>query len=163
MLRRDTGWSCRVSRFFRTPAFPAGAGPDFVNAALELCSDAAPEEVLARLHDVEQAFGRLRTTRWAARPLDLDLIAAGDLVLPDEVTQGHWRTLSAEQQQTQSPDRLILPHPRVQDRAFVLVPLCDICPQWMHPVLGLTVTQMCENLPQSERDSVVPLPESACQ
>lgn len=162
-LRDGVGTSVRVSRFFRTPAFPAGSGPDYVNGAVELASSAAPEVLMAQLHSIEEAFGRARLTRWGARPLDLDLIAAGDVVLPDAVTQGHWRTLPLVRQSVESPDRLILPHPRVQDRAFVLVPLSDICPDWVHPILGMSVTQMCENLSQSDRDSVVPLAESACQ
>jgi 2-amino-4-hydroxy-6-hydroxymethyldihydropteridine diphosphokinase len=162
-LRQGPGALGRVSRFFRTPAFPAGAGPDFVNAALELSSDEAPEQLMARLHDIEQSFGRVRATRWGPRSLDLDLVAGDDLVLPDVATQAQWRALPAERQSIDIPDRLILPHPRVQDRAFVLVPLCDVAPQWMHPLLGLTVAQMCENLPQSDRDCVVALPESACQ
>ena len=52
------------------------------------------------------------------------------------------------------PDRLILPHPRLQDRAFVLVPLADVTPDWCHPVLGLTVAEMLAALPQADRDAV---------
>ncbi|MCA3440866.1 MAG: 2-amino-4-hydroxy-6-hydroxymethyldihydropteridine diphosphokinase, partial [Rhodobacter sp.] len=56
-----------------------------------------------------------------------------------------------------APDRLVLPHPRLQDRAFVLVPLADIAPRWRHPVLGLTVSQMLKALPEADRRAVVPL------
>ena len=55
------------------------------------------------------------------------------------------------------PDQLILPHPRVQDRAFVLIPLADIAPDWCHPVLRRTVRQMVDDLPPEARKDVVAL------
>jgi 2-amino-4-hydroxy-6-hydroxymethyldihydropteridine diphosphokinase len=91
------------------------------------------------------------------RTLDIDLIAAGDMVLPDAETYSRWQGLAAEEQTRQTPDQLILPHPRLQDRAFVLVPLNDIAPHWQHPVLGLTVAQMLENLDENDVNAVVPL------
>ena len=66
-------------------------------------------------------------------------------------------TLAPKDQQLAAPDRLILPHPRMQDRAFVLVPLCDIAPDWRHPVLGKTAVQMAAELPLADRAAVVPL------
>ena len=94
---------------------------------------AGPEAVLARLHATEDAFARRRRARWGPRTLDLDLIAMGDTVLPDAATQARWRALDAAAQRSLAPDRLILPHPRMQERAFVLVPLADVAPGWRHP------------------------------
>lgn len=91
------------------------------------------------------------------RTLDLDLIALGDAVLPDAATQAQWRGLDPEAQRRLAPDRLILPHPRLQDRSFVLVPLADVAPDWRHPVLGLTVREMLAARPVAERSEVVPL------
>ena len=62
-----------------------------------------------------------------------------------------------EQQIDRTPDQLILPHPRVSDRAFVLVPLADIAPDWVHPVTGQTVLQMLEMLPAEDRAAVRPI------
>jgi 2-amino-4-hydroxy-6-hydroxymethyldihydropteridine diphosphokinase len=147
----------RVSRFFRTPCFPAGAGPDYVNAAALLESALPPAALLARLHQIENEHGRRRTQRWGMRTLDLDLLAVGQDVLPDAVTHESWRFLDPAAQASTTPDRLILPHPRIQDRAFVLVPLRDIAPDWVHPVLRLSVAQMCDALPDTAVAEVSPL------
>ncbi|WP_300071902.1 2-amino-4-hydroxy-6-hydroxymethyldihydropteridine diphosphokinase [uncultured Ruegeria sp.] len=146
-----------VSRFFATPCFPAGAGPDYVNAAALLSSNKAPADLLQILHEIELQFGRERIQRWGMRTLDLDLVAWGDTVLPDRNEFDHWLTLSPQDQRQQAPDQLILPHPRLQDRAFVLVPMADVAPDWRHPVLGRTVTEMIAKLPAEDVVSVTPL------
>lgn len=144
------------SPLYRTPCFPAGAGPDYVNAAaaVSVPDGMTPDQVLAALHRVEAAFGRVRSLRWGQRTLDIDLLAMADLVLPDAAEQARWRSLSAADQARLAPDRLILPHPRLQDRAFVLVPLADIAPDWVHPALGLSVRQMLAALSQQDRADV---------
>jgi 2-amino-4-hydroxy-6-hydroxymethyldihydropteridine diphosphokinase len=148
-----------VSRFYATPCFPAGAGPDYVNAAVAV--SVPPEDdftsILRRLHRVEAHFGRERQQRWGMRTLDIDLLAMGDSVLPDAETQDRWRKLPLEAQVMTTPDRLVLPHPRLQDRAFVLVPLADIAPDWIHPRTGLSVGEMLMLLPAADRDAVKPL------
>lgn len=146
-----------VSRYWRTPAFPPGSGPDFVNAAAVCRSKLAPSEILSRLHRIEDAAGRARDARWAPRVIDLDLLAVGDLVLPDLQHYNDWRCLPLGEQRIRTPDTLILPHPRLQDRAFVLVPLADIAPDWRHPVLHKTVTQMLAELPKSDLDQITPI------
>lgn len=146
------------SRFFTTPCFPAGAGPDYVNAAAVLRAPVGmgPGETLAVFHRIEADHGRARVSRWAGRTLDIDLLAWGESVLPDRATHDAWRVLPPERQAVETPDRLILPHPRLQDRAFVLVPLADVAPDWRHPTLDQSVQQMMEALPQTERDAVKP-------
>ena len=147
----------RPSRLYWTPCFPPGAGPDYVNAALAVQSALPPRDILALLHRIEADHRRERVERWGARTLDLDLIAVGETVLPDERTQAEWRELPAEAQRGAVPDRLILPHPRIQDRAFVLVPLAEVAPGWRHPLTGRTVAEMLAALPEEQVAEAVPV------
>jgi 2-amino-4-hydroxy-6-hydroxymethyldihydropteridine diphosphokinase len=149
------------SPFFQTACFPAGAGPDYVNAAAccEVAEGTDPATVLAALHDLEARYGRARSTRWAGRTLDIDLLAAEGRILPDAETQTRWRNLPPAEQAQLAPETLILPHPRLQDRGFVLVPLDHVAADWRHPILGLTVAQMRAALPPEALHDIQPLTE----
>lgn len=114
-----------VSRFYESPAWPDAADPPFVNAALAV-GDAPPApELMAALHGIEAAFGRRRERRNAPRSLDLDLLAYHQLTRAADADGG-----------------LVLPHPGLASRDFVLAPLFDIAPDWVHPVSGRTVREM---------------------
>jgi 2-amino-4-hydroxy-6-hydroxymethyldihydropteridine diphosphokinase len=119
-----------LSRWYRTAPVPASDQPDFVNAVAHLAVDGPdpldPADLLARLHRIEQEAGRTREVRNAARPLDLDIVAIGPLIRP-------------------APDP-ILPHPRAHLRGFVLFPLRDVAPGWVHPVWGVDVGTLIEGL-----------------
>jgi len=120
-----------VSRWYLTSPVPPSIQPDYVNAAaaLLLAPGAAiePAALLADLLAIETRCGRQRGEANAARTLDLDIIAIGDLVRSE-------------------PDP-VLPHPRAHERMFVLVPLIDVAPAWVHPVLGLTAAELLARLP----------------
>ena len=103
-----------VSRFYKTAPVPASDQPWYVNAVASVETDLPPEAVLEKLLEIEAAVGRERAERNAARIVDLDLLAYDNRVLDG--------------------DRLTLPHPRLPERAFVLLPLKDIAPDWVHPV-----------------------------
>jgi 2-amino-4-hydroxy-6-hydroxymethyldihydropteridine diphosphokinase len=153
----DESTVTRRSRWFRTPAFPVNSGPDFVNGAVALESGMAPEDLLAALHRIEALLGRERPARWAPRSCDIDMIAIGAKVLPDRETLERWMALDMGKAQSLVPPLLILPHPRMQERGFVLVPLADVAPDWCHPVTGLSVAEMVEALPAAERAAIRPL------
>ncbi len=142
------------SHWYSSKAFPAGSGPDYINGVVQISSDLDADAVLAALHRIEAEMGRMRGARWGARVCDLDLLVFGNRVCPDLAGFQRWFELPLAQQKTDMPERLILPHPRLQDRAFVLVPFMDIAPQWRHPVLGKTVVEMLDDLPQSDIDAV---------
>ena len=141
-----------ASAFYRTPAWPEGSGPDFLNGAAVVQSSKSPYAILQELHGVEKSLGRERKVRWGARTCDLDLIAAGGCVLPDVETVSDWIDHGPDPMRV--PDELLLPHPRLHERAFVLVPLCEIAPNWVHPVLRLTVAEMVARLPEWEVEAV---------
>jgi 2-amino-4-hydroxy-6-hydroxymethyldihydropteridine diphosphokinase len=124
-LARDGVNLVRVSRFYRTQAWPDPADPEFVNAVAQVTAALPPAALLARLHDIEAAFGRERSTKNAPRTLDLDLLDYDGRV---EV----------------GPP--VLPHPAIAERAFVLRPLAEIAPDWRHPVSGLTAGALLSRL-----------------
>lgn len=157
LIGRRIGPVVAQSRLWRTPAYPPGVGPDFVNAAAHVRTALPVGEALARLHAIEAEAGRERRQRWSARPLDLDLLAAGAQILPDAATQARWRDLSPEAQMREAPDTLILPHPRLQDRAFVLVPLAEVATGWRHPLTGDSVADMLARLPADEIAAISPV------
>lgn len=147
----------RRSRWYRSPAYPAGSGPDFINGAALIDTNLGPAEILAELHRVEEALGRERTTRWAPRVCDLDLLFSGNEISPDPVTLAEWVKIDLGKAQTVTPPHLILPHPRLHERAFVLFPLQEIAPDWVHPLLKKTVIEMASSLAASDTEALVPL------
>ncbi|MBB5515291.1 2-amino-4-hydroxy-6-hydroxymethyldihydropteridine diphosphokinase [Rubricella aquisinus] len=147
-----------VSAFYATPAYPAGSGPDFANAAARVKSSLAAADFLALLHQIEADAGRQRVKRWGPRVLDLDLLAEGARILPDRAVLTEWMGLTAEEAATLTPDMLLLPHPRLHERGFVLVPLADIAADWRHPVTGKTVTEMRDARPAAELAQIRAIP-----
>ena len=126
----------RRSRWFESAPIPLSDQPWFVNGVVVVETSLHPGDLLALLHEVERRFGRERREVNAARILDLDLIAYGDLV------------------RTDAPP--LLPHPRLHERAFVLLPLADVAPDWRHPADGRTPSEMIRALPSEQ--PIRPLP-----
>lgn len=116
----------RRSAWYRS--IPVGPPqPDYLNGCAVLEVSLSPEALLDRLLETETRFGRVRAERWGPRTLDLDLILFGDLRLDGA--------------------RLQIPHPRLRERAFVLVPLAEIAPDWIDPLTNRTVATLALQLP----------------
>ena len=110
--------------------------------------------MLQKLHEIEEKFDRQRVSRWSARTLDLDLLALEAQVLPSKEIFQEWYNLPLSEQREKIPSELIVPHPRIQEREFVLLPLLDIQPNWTHPILNKTVLQLCEELPEKIKKNI---------
>jgi 2-amino-4-hydroxy-6-hydroxymethyldihydropteridine diphosphokinase len=104
----------RRSRWYRSPAWPDPADPEFVNAVVEVETALGAGDLLRALLGIEEALGRVRGQKNAPRTLDIDLLDYQGAV-------------------EAAPD-LVLPHPRLHLRPFVLLPLAEIAPDWRHPV-----------------------------
>jgi 2-amino-4-hydroxy-6-hydroxymethyldihydropteridine diphosphokinase len=115
-----------VSSFYRSEAWPNPADPPFVNAVAEVKTRLMPGQLLRALLVIEKAFGRVRKRSNEPRTLDLDLVDYGGLVSDAE--------------------QLMLPHPRMHERAFVLRPLADIAPAWRHPDTGEPISVLLGNV-----------------
>lgn len=116
-----------ASRWYESAPMPPSGQPNYINGVVMLEGEALPEALLADLQRIEQAFGRVRGAINAARTLDLDIVAMDGII-------------------RDTPDP-ILPHPRMHLRAFVLAPLLDVAPDWIHPVLHQTARTLLAALP----------------
>ena len=140
----------KISNFYSTPAIPIGSGPTFINVVAKVQSNLNANELLNEFHLTETVFNRQRSKRWGSRTLDIDLLALEDQVFPSKAEFLKWFKLSKKDQTKYIPKNLILPHPRIQDRAFVLLPFKEIDENWVHPVLKKSITVMLSELDPKE-------------
>ena len=121
----------QTSNWYETAPVPVSDQPWYLNCVALASTRGDAAETLAALHRIEKRFGRVRAVRNGARVLDLDL-------------------LDFDGQRNQNPS-LMLPHPRMHQRAFVLLPLRELCPKWYHPVTGISIDDLIAELPSCQK------------
>lgn len=122
----------KKSRIWLTAPVPYDPDQDWYhNSVIEVETDLPAHDLLDLMLKIEEEFGRVRTIKNAPRLLDLDLIAYHDEIIKDD-------------------ERLIVPHPRIHERLFVLKPLEDVAKNWTHPVSGQNISDMLQNIPDDQ-------------
>ncbi|XGB42638.1 MAG: 2-amino-4-hydroxy-6-hydroxymethyldihydropteridine diphosphokinase [Nodosilinea sp. LVE1205-7] len=124
------------SSLYKTHPLGGPEQPDYLNACAIIKVEICPQQLLTILMGIEQEFSRVRTVRWGPRTLDLDILLYADMTI-DTAT-------------------LKIPHPRMVERAFVLVPLAEIAPDWVHPPSGQTIAALVEKLNPSGIEILAP-------
>jgi 2-amino-4-hydroxy-6-hydroxymethyldihydropteridine diphosphokinase len=122
ILAKKVGKITKLSAFYQTSAWGPVVQDDFINQVIELETMLSARELLAILLEVELEMGRKRKERWGPRSLDLDILFFGNEIISEE--------------------NLEVPHPRLAERKFVLIPLSEIAPSYVHPVFQKTIQQL---------------------
>ena len=120
-----------LSHWYESAPVPISDQPWYLNAVAEATTELDAASTLAALHQIERRFGRVRIERNAARVLDLDLLDFAGMV--------------------SDTSKLALPHPRLHERAFVLLPLGELCPDWVHPVSGIAIHDLIALIPADQQ------------
>ena len=121
----------RRSGWYESAPVPVSDQPWYVNGVIRVATDLSPQEALARLHGIEADLGRSRGELNAARSVDLDNLSGGKMILG-------------------GPTPPIVPHPRMATRAFVLLPLAEIAPDWRHPITDVPISELIRGLPRDQ-------------
>ena len=130
LIRQNISTNLSISNIYETEPWGNLNQAGFLNLILKIeISSFTPHEILEKIQKIENELGRIRVEKWGERCIDIDIIYLDDLILDDA--------------------QLVIPHPFMQERKFVLVPLADVASDWRHPVLQKTTLQMLQDCPDS--------------
>lgn len=136
LVESRIGEVTKVSSFYETAPWGVTDQPAFLNQVLEVETNQQPEDVLRHILEIEHELGRVRYERWGARVIDIDLLYFGEDV--------------------RDTARLTLPHPRLHERKFVLIPMLEIAPDFVHPFFLKTQTTLLSECPDTGEVVVLP-------
>ena len=136
ILKVDRHWLLAKSSLYKTQPIGYTAQDWFVNGVIKMETDLEPFDLLQTLKAIESRLGRVKTFPWGPRTIDLDILFYDDLEIRGET--------------------LNIPHPRLQERQFVLVPLAEIDPDFFHPVLKKTIRELLEGLQEDQGVEKIP-------
>ena len=115
-----------VSSYYETASWGKTEQPDFINQAIYLQTNLSPQELLITILDIEKQFGRQRIEKWGSRTIDIDILFYADMIIKES--------------------DLVVPHPYLHERAFALLPLAEIAPEYVHPLMNKTILDLCDSL-----------------
>lgn len=130
LISQEIGQIAQASSVYQTAAWGNTAQPDFLNQALLVHTALGPFELLGKIHWIEQQMGRVRRIKWGERIIDIDILFFNDEVIAAENLQ--------------------IPHPYLHLREFVLAPLREIAPDWIHPVFQKSILQLSADLAKAQ-------------
>jgi 2-amino-4-hydroxy-6-hydroxymethyldihydropteridine diphosphokinase len=125
LIEEKIGRVAQASSLYETAAWGEVEQPDYLNQALEVKTALPPDKVLKAIFDIEAKLGRVRRSKWESRTIDIDILFFEDKILETK--------------------DLSIPHPRLHRRNFVLIPMLEIAPELLHPVLNKTIEELYES------------------
>lgn len=127
LIAQQIGKIENISAVFETVAWGTHDQPDYLNQALQVTTYLTPQELLKAILSIEKNMGRLRSSKWEPRVIDIDVLLYNDLVVDDPA--------------------LTIPHPLLHKRRFALVPLAELAPELIHPVMKQPIRELLQHCP----------------
>ena len=124
-IASEIGHIARASSVYVTQAWGVRDQPDFLNQALEVKTELTPEKMLEKIQRIEKQMGRIKTEKWSKRLIDIDILFYNQDIIQTE--------------------NLTIPHPFLHERNFVLAPLAEIAPDFLHPIFQISILELYQN------------------